>query len=406
MVRRTTLMVLAVVAMLAVALPPSPAMNVDVTLEPPGVERGQTTVLRFTLVNNLRMPRNATVTIGLPEGVALVNATVPLGPGLPLVHEAVLGAHEVVTGYLVLRVDANGPRTVAFAVSFPAGGEGSPIVTLERELEALVLDQLPVIPSVTFDDVPAPAPDAPAVLRLLGANADTEIAVEVMASCELPAGLGPPGDAPSTHLTVGPLAIEPNGTVVHEVALVSVRAGERWLSCRTAFRPIGTDDWVPIEEGVPVALHIPQFSPRASTPAEAGPDPAVTSTMLEDVAVLRTRTEEAYFNGLLSDEQVAGMLASLEEGRTMAEQGSMDRAAERVKVVNATLENVARQLLQGRVRAALAVIVVLLTLTGTSFILRNRPERGRCSYCGHVLGEDKSCTYCSDRYSRTSERPI
>ena len=399
-------MVLAFVAILAVGLPPSPAMNVDVTLEPPGVERGQTTVLRFTLVNNLRMPRNATVAIGLPEGVALVNATVPLGSGLPLVHEAVLGAHEVITGDLLLRVDANGPRTVAFAVSFPAGGEGSPIITLERELGILVLDQLPVIPSVTFDDVPATAPDAPAMLRLLGANADTEIAVEVMASCELPAGLGPPGDAPSTHLTVGPLTIGPNGTVEHEVALVSVRTGERWLSCQTAFRPTGTDDWIPIEEGVPVALHFPQFSPRASTPDEVGPDPAVKSTMLKDVAVLRTRTEVAFFNGLLTDEQVAGMIASLEEGRTMVEQGSMDRAAERVKVVNATLENVARQRLQGRVRAALAVIVVLLALIGTSFILHNKPERGRCSYCGHVLGVNGSCTYCSDRYSRAPERPI
>jgi hypothetical protein len=399
-------MVLAIVTILAVALPPSPAMNVDVMVEPSGVERGQTTVLRFTLVNNLRMPRNATVVIGLPEGVVLVNATVPLGPGLPLVHEAILGAHEVVTGDIMLRVDANGPRTVAFAVSFPAGGEGSPIVTLERELGILVLDQLPIIPSVTFDDVPAFAPDAPAVFRLLGANADTEIAVEVMASCELPAGLGIPDDVPDTHLTVGPLTIEPNGTVEHDVALVSVRSGERWLSCRTAFRPTGTDDWIPIEEGVSVALHFPQFSPRASTPDEAGPDPATRSMMLKDVAVLRTRTEEAFFNGLLTDEQVAGMIASLDEGRTMVEGGSMDRAAERVNVVNATLENVAHQRLQGRVRAALAVIVVLLALTGTSFILRNRPEQGRCSYCGHVLGKNGSCTYCSDRYSRAPERPI
>ena len=84
----------------------------------------------------------------------------------------------------------------------------------------------------------------------------------------------------------------------------------------------------------------------------------------------------------------------------------MDLAEERVKVVNATLENVTRQRLQGRVRATLAVIVVLLTIIGTSFILRNRPERGHCSYCGHLLSEDDSCTYCSDRYSRAPERPI
>jgi len=399
-------MVIALAAMLVVALPPSPAMNVDVTLEPPGVEHGQTTVLTFTLVNNLRLPRNATVTIGIPEGVVLVNATVPLGPGIPIVHEAVLGAHEVITGDLMLRVDANAPRTIAFAVSFPAGDEGAPIITLERELVILVLDQLPVIPSMTFDDYPASAPDSPAVLKVLGANTDVEMAVEVMASCELPAGLGPPGENPTTHITIGPLVIGPNGTVEHDVALASERAGERWLSCRTAFRPTGTEDWVPIDDSVAVALHIPQFSTRASTPDDTGPNPEVRSSMIKDVAVLRTRTEEAYFNGLLTDGQVAGILASLEEGQTMAERGSMDLAAERVEVVNTTLENVERQRLQGRVRAALAVIVVLLTLIGTSFILRNRPERGHCPYCDNVLGKDGNCTYCSDRYSRTPDRPI